>query len=208
MSENAVEKILHHAREGVAARERFFEERAELLAEIARAMAVCLARGGKLLLCGNGGSAADCQHLAAEFVNRFRLERPPLPAIALTTDSSILTAIGNDYSFDAVFEKQVQALGVPGDILIGISTSGSSMNVLQAMREAKRKGLVTVGMTGQQGGDMAPASDFLVQAPSRDTAIVQEIHIAAGHMLCHIVDHFLFEAVMELTPHLNEPSAG
>ena len=134
MSEKAVQKVQEHARKGLAAREKFFEARSGLVVQVARAMAVCLAKGGKILFCGNGGSAADCQHLAAEFVNRFKLERPPLPGIALTTDSSILTAIGNDYGFDQVFEKQVQALGREGDVLVGLSTSGSSPNVLRALK--------------------------------------------------------------------------
>jgi D-sedoheptulose 7-phosphate isomerase len=198
MSDKAVRKVLEHAREGLHVREVFFEENAQHLVEIARVMALALTQGGKILFCGNGGSAADSQHLAAEFVNRFRLERPPLPAMALTTDTSILTAIGNDYGFDLVFVKQVQALGLAGDILIGISTSGTSRNVVAALREAKAKGLVTIGMCGSATGEMEPLCDHLISVGSKDTALIQEVHIAAGHMLCHIVDHFLFEAVMEL----------
>jgi D-sedoheptulose 7-phosphate isomerase len=199
MSEKAVRKVLEHAKEGLRAREAFFEENAQNLVAIARAMAVTLTEGGKLLFCGNGGSAADSQHLAAEFVNRFKLERPPLPAIAITTDSSILTAIGNDYGFDLVFVKQVQALGLSGDMLVGISTSGTSPNVLAALREAKSRGLATLGMCGGMTGEMEPLCDHLISVPSKDTAIIQEVHIAAGHMLCHVVDHFLFESVMELS---------
>ncbi len=198
MSEKAIRKVLEHAHEGLRVREAFFEENAPNLVEIARITALSLTEGGKVLFCGNGGSAADCQHLAAEFVNRFKLERPPLPAIALTTDSSILTAIGNDYGFELVFVKQVQALGLAGDILIGISTSGSSRNVLAALREAKSRGLVTIGMCGAMTGEMEPLCDHILSVPSKDTAIIQEVHIAAGHMLCHVVDHFLFESVMEL----------
>ncbi|MEF2144908.1 MAG: D-sedoheptulose 7-phosphate isomerase [Desulfovibrionaceae bacterium] len=204
MSKSALDKVREHAELGLKARELFFANQAELLVETARTFAVCLAKGGKLLLCGNGGSAADCQHLAAEFVNRFKLERPPLPAIALTTDTSIITAIGNDYGFNQIFEKQVQALGNPGDILIGISTSGSSPNVLAALREARRRNMTTVGMTGERGGEMSTLCDTLIAAPSTDTPVIQEIHIAAGHLLCHLVDHFLFEAVMELNPYLDE----
>ncbi|MEG6551192.1 SIS domain-containing protein, partial [Desulfocurvibacter africanus] len=122
MSQEAIDRVLAHSQAGCRLRETFFQAKATLVADIARAMAVSLARGGKILLCGNGGSAADCQHIAAEFVNRFKLERPPLPALALTTDSSILTAIGNDYGFEKVFLKQVQALGRPGDVLVAIST--------------------------------------------------------------------------------------
>lgn len=202
MSETALKKVMDHAAAGLAARKAFFDAKAELVVEISRAMAVCLANGGKVMFCGNGGSAADCQHLAAEFTNRFRLERPPLPGLALTTDTSALTAIANDYSFDEVFSKQVQALGRPGDMLVGLSTSGTSANVIRAMREARRNGIATVGMSGQSGGEMAAVADYLVTVPSGDTAVVQEIHISAGHMMCHLVDHFLFEAVAELTPYL------
>ena len=193
---------MDHASAGLAARKAFFDTKGELVVEIARAMAVCLASGGKVMFCGNGGSAADSQHLAAEFTNRFKLERPPLPGLALTTDTSALTAIGNDYSFDEVFSKQLLALGRPGDILLGLSTSGTSSNVIRAMREARRNNIITVGLVGQTGGEMAAVSDFLVTVPSTDTPVIQEIHIAAGHMFCHLVDHFLFEAVSELTPFL------
>lgn len=202
MSEAALKKVMDHANAGIVARKAFFETKSEIVVEIARAMAVCLASGGKVMFCGNGGSAADCQHLAAEFTNRFKLERPPLPGLALTTDTSALTAIGNDYSFDEIFSKQLQALGRPGDILVGLSTSGTSSNVIRAMREAKRVDIITVGLAGQSGSEMATVSDFLVTVPSGDTPIVQEIHIAVGHMFCHLVDHFLFEAVAELTPYL------
>ncbi|MDD4952149.1 MAG: D-sedoheptulose 7-phosphate isomerase [Desulfovibrionaceae bacterium] len=199
MSEAAVKKVLDHARQGLEARKAFFEENAEFLVSLGKVMALCLANGNKILFCGNGGSAADSQHLAAEFVNRFKLERPPLPCIALTTDSSILTSIGNDYGFDQIFEKQVRALGQENDLLVGISTSGASVNVLKALREARQRGLTTVGMTGRQGGEMAHLCDYLIQAPAKDTAIIQEIHIAAGHVLCHLVDHFLFEEVSALS---------
>lgn len=202
MSKAALKKVMDHANAGLLARKTFFETKGELVVEIARAMAVCLASGGKIMFCGNGGSAADSQHLAAEFTNRFKLERPPLPGLALTTDTSALTAIGNDYSFDEVFSKQLQALGRPGDMLVGLSTSGTSSNVIRAMREAKRNEIITVGMSGQTSGEMASVSDFLVTVPSGDTPVIQEIHIAAAHMMCHLVDHFLFEAVAELTPYL------
>jgi D-sedoheptulose 7-phosphate isomerase len=193
-----------HCREGVILREKFFQDHAEDVVDVARAMAVCLARGGKILFCGNGGSAADAQHLAAEFVGRFQLERPPLPAIALTTDTSVLTATGNDYGFDQIFSKQVQALGARGDILVGISTSGNSPNVLRAFRVGRDKGLVCVSMGGQGGGEMAPMAAHNLLVPGKVTALIQEVHIAIGHMLCNLVDFFLFEAVTELQPYLEE----
>ncbi|WP_027177926.1 D-sedoheptulose 7-phosphate isomerase [Maridesulfovibrio bastinii] len=202
MSETALQKVLDHARSGVEVREAFFEANSEQVVDIARSLAVALAKGGKIFFCGNGGSAADCQHLAAELVNRFKLERPALPGIALTTDTSILTAIGNDYSFDTIFEKQIQALGSAGDVLIGISTSGSSPNVIAALKEARRKDMITVGMTGMKTGEMLPLCDHVVSIPSTDTPVIQEIHIAVGHLFCELIDHFLFEAVSELEPYL------
>lgn len=204
MSQEAIDRVLAHSQAGCRLREAFFQAKATLVADIARTMAVSLARGGKILLCGNGGSAADCQHIAAEFVNRFKLERPPLPAVALTTDTSILTAIGNDYGFEQVFLKQVQALGRPGDVLVAISTSGGSPNVLAALRAAKEREIVTVGFTGGSGGAMLPLCDYPVLVPEKITALIQEIHIAVGHLLCELVDYYLFEAVSELTPYLNE----
>ena len=203
MSGQVVEDILGYAREGCALRERFFAENAEHVARVARTMAVCLARGGKILLCGNGGSAADAQHLAAEFVNRFQIERPPLPALALTTDTSALTAIGNDYGFEKVFAKQVQALAGPGDVVVGISTSGNSPNVLAALRAARDKGCVTVGLAGRNGA-IVPLCDYALLVPSDRTAHIQEVHATIGHLLCKLVDHYLFEAVMELGPYLED----
>ena len=148
-----------------------------------------LAEGHKALFCGNGGSAADSQHLAAEFVGRFQKERKGLPAVALTVDTSILTAIANDYGYDTVFARQVQALGEPGDVLIGISTSGNSKNVLLAIAEAKAKGIACIGMTAEGGGKMAEACDICLAVPARVTARAQEMHILMGHILCELVDH-------------------
>jgi len=150
------------------------------------------------MFCGNGGSAADAQHLAAEFVNRYRMERPPLPALALSTDTSVLTAIGNDYSFNEVFAKQVKALGQEGDMLFGISTSGNSPNVSEALHQAEEKKIATAGFLGGDGGTLLGSCRFSLVVASKDTPLVQEGHIAAGHMLCHLVDYFLFEAVSEL----------
>lgn len=148
-------------------------------------------RGRKVLLAGNGGSAADAQHIAAELVSRFFYDRPGLPAIALTTDSSMLTAIGNDYGFEKVFSRQVQAQGVAGDIFIGISTSGNSKNVIDAVMEAKEKGLVTVAFCGL-GGDLADIVDIAISVPSDCTPYIQECHICVGHVVCALVEKNCF----------------
>lgn len=145
----------------------------------------------KLLLFGNGGSAADCQHIAAEFVNRFRMERRPLPAIALTTDTSVITSIGNDYSFDDIFLKQIQALGNKGDIALGISTSGNSPNVIKAAEEAKRNGLILIGFSGNKGR-LKELSDFAFCVDSDITARIQEVHILLAHILCDLTERVVF----------------
>ena len=152
----------------------------------------CLAAGGKLLLFGNGGSAADAQHLAAEFVGRFVVERGGLAAIALTTDSSILTAVANDYGFERVFARQIEALGRPGDVAIGISTSGNSANVLAGMKQAANRNLKTIGLSGKDGGRLARTSDVSVTVPAANTARIQECHIAIGHIWCELVESDLF----------------
>jgi D-sedoheptulose 7-phosphate isomerase len=162
-----------------------------LLGGIAEAIAGVLAAGGKLLLAGNGGSAADAQHIAAEFVSRMNYDRAPLAAVALTTDSSALTAIGNDYGFDLVFERQLRGLGRPGDALLGISTSGRSPNVLRALATARAGGLLTVGFTGAHPGPMAEHCDYLLCAPAEATAIIQQIHIIAAHIICSLVERAL-----------------
>jgi D-sedoheptulose 7-phosphate isomerase len=149
--------------------------------------------GGKLLLCGNGGSAADCQHMAAEFVSRLTktFERPGLPAIALTTDSSFLTAYANDCGFDGVFERQVQALGQPGDVVLGISTSGNSPNVVRAVRRARAAGLRSIALTGD-GGLLGSLADVAIAVPSTDTQHIQEAHLAIEHLICWLVERELF----------------
>lgn len=148
--------------------------------------------GGKVLLAGNGGSAADAQHIAAEFVSRFHYDRPGLAAIALTTDTSILTAIGNDYGYERLFARQVQALGRKGDVFIGISTSGNSGNVLEALQVARSMGLTTVGFAGQTGGKMVESCDLLLRMPSKETPKIQEGHIAIGHIICGLVEATIF----------------
>jgi len=147
----------------------------------------------KLMLCGNGGSAADAQHIAAEFINRFELERPPLPAIALTTDSSIITSIGNDYSFNDIFSKQVKAIGVEDDILMAISTSGNSSNIISAAKAAKDMGIYVVGLTGNDGGKLKDLVNSCLIVNSTSTARIQESHILAGHVICKLVDYILFQ---------------
>lgn len=204
MTDKARSIVLEHATEGAKIREAYFRDHADKVVDVARRIAVCMARGGKLLIAGNGGSAADAQHVAAEFVNRFLMERPPLPAIALTTDTSALTAIGNDYGFDKVFEKQVQALGVGGDMFIAISTSGNSSNLVHALKAARDKGIVTVGITSMTGGEMARYCDHLLSVQHKHTPLIQEVHLAIEHLICQLVDHYLFEAVVELTPYLDE----
>jgi D-sedoheptulose 7-phosphate isomerase len=202
MEDCAPSILKEYAAAGVSLRKEFFEQNSDLLSEIARALAIIMAREGKVLLCGNGGSAADCQHIAAEFTNRFLLERPPLPALALTTDTSALTAIGNDYGFDQVFEKQLRALGRKGDALVALSTSGNSPNILKAIEAARELGIMVVGLTGMNGGAMGPLCDHLIEVQEKSTPLIQEIHIAAGHMLCRLVDYYLFENVTLIQPHL------
>lgn len=169
------------------------ESQAAALGRAAEILAACLRAGGKLMIFGNGGSAADAQHLAAEFVNRFRIERPPLAALALTTDSSILTSIGNDYHFDQIFAKQLRALGRPGDVAWGLSTSGDSPNVIQGIEAARALGLTTLGMTGR-GGRLAAGAELVFTVDSAVTARIQETHILIGHLLCELVDRILFPA--------------
>jgi D-sedoheptulose 7-phosphate isomerase len=167
---------------------RRLEDQLPLLEGVARAMTAALNSGGKILWCGNGGSAADAQHFAAEIVGRFRRERRGLPSIALTTDTSILTSLANDYGFETVFARQVEALGAPGDVLVGISTSGNSRNVIAALEIARALGLVTVAFTGEGGGKLTPLADHLFAVASRETARIQEAHALAGHMLCDWIE--------------------
>jgi len=149
-------------------------------------------KGNKTLLAGNGGSAADAQHIAGEFVSRFYFDRPGLPSLALTTDTSILTAIGNDYGYDELFARQIQANGVAGDLFIGISTSGNSKNVIRALQACKEKGIITVGLTGQSGGEMATLCDYCIKVPSNETPRIQESHILIGHIICAVVEEVVF----------------
>ncbi|HEX8713265.1 MAG TPA: D-sedoheptulose 7-phosphate isomerase [Terracidiphilus sp.] len=165
-----------------------------LLLKSAEATAEALRAGRKLMVAGNGGSAADAQHLVAEFVNYLVQDRPAMRAIALTTDTSILTAVGNDSSFERIFARQIEALGQPGDIFLGISTSGNSANVLCALEQARRMGLVTIGLTGKSGGKMAPLCDYCLRVPSQVTMHIQEAHLALEHMFSLIVERAYFGA--------------
>ena len=173
----------------------------DAIGRAAEAIADSLGRGGKLLVCGNGGSAADAQHIAAELVGRLRpgQDRPPLSAIALTTDTSVLTALGNDYGFQFIFQRQLEALAWPGDVLLAISTSGGSENVLRAVAEARARGMTTIGLTGGDGGPLANAVDIDIVVPSEDVARIQEAHIAIGHILCGLVESMLLEEVKQET---------
>jgi D-sedoheptulose 7-phosphate isomerase len=167
----------------------------ELIQQIEAAARIIIAayrNGNKTLLAGNGGSAADAQHIAGEFVSKFYFDRPGIPSIALTTDTSIITAIGNDYGYDKLFERQVQAQGVAGDVFVGISTSGSSCNVVEALKTAKRKGIFTVGLTGEKYGAMDEFCDVCIKVPSSETPRIQECHILIGHVICCIVEENLF----------------
>jgi D-sedoheptulose 7-phosphate isomerase len=176
-------------REVIARVER---ELSPLIAEMVTMLVETFKRGGKLLVMGNGGSAADAQHFVAEIVGRFKMERRGLPAIALSTDTSILTAIGNDYGFDRVFSRQVEALAVPGDLIVGISTSGNSPNVLQALELAREKGCCTVGLLGKDGGTIKDVCDLALIVPTNDTPRVQEGHITIIHIVCDLLEKTMF----------------
>ena len=165
---------------------------ADTIVTIAELTANAMQAGRKLLVAGNGGSAADAQHLVAEFVVRLTANRPALRAVALTTDSSILTAAGNDFSFDCIFARQVEALGQPGDLFLGISTSGNSKNILQAVRQAKQMDMTTIGFSGNDGGQMRALCDYNVIIPSNITMNIQECHLALEHIFCMVVERFYF----------------
>lgn len=178
--------------DAVKAHQKFAATNAKTLVTFAQTIAACLNGGGKIMICGNGGSAADAQHIAAEFVGRFVMERPSLPAMALTTDTSLLTAVSNDYNFNDVFEKQVAAFANPGDILWGISTSGNSENVIKALRKAAKHNAVTLGFAGKDGGQMRGLCDHLLIVDDKVTARIQELHIMSAHIICGLVDEIMF----------------
>jgi D-sedoheptulose 7-phosphate isomerase len=192
---NLVEHLRTHFEEGIELRTRMAETLPAEIARAGEALAAALGSGHKALACGNGGSAADSQHFAAELVGRFERERPGLPGIALTVDTSALTAIANDYDFDRVFSKQVEALGNAGDVLLAISTSGNSRNVIEAVKAAQARGLVVIALTGRDGGAMGRmmrANDFHLNVSHPRTMRVQEVHLLVIHCLCEVVDNLIF----------------
>ncbi len=168
------------------------DELINMVATVAERCVTAFRNGNKVLLAGNGGSAADAQHIAGEFVSRFNFDRPGLPAFALTTDSSVLTAIGNDYGYEKVFARQIEAVGISGDLFFGISTSGNSPNVLSALKAARDKDLITVGFSGQNGGAMPPLCDFCIRVPSTKTPKIQEAHIVLSHTICGLAEQLFF----------------
>jgi phosphoheptose isomerase len=180
--------IREHMEASIAAKRRVLDQLLPVIESAGRAIVGAVRAGNKVLFFGNGGSASDAQHLAAEFVGRYETERRALPSIALTTDTSILTAVANDYSFDTIFARQIEALGAAGDVAFGISTSGNSKNVNQAILAAKARGLKTIGLTGRSGGELARIADIAIVIPVERTAHIQECHIAIGHVLCRLVD--------------------
>ena len=163
-----------------------------LIVEVGKKLVDVYKSGNKLLIAGNGGSAADAQHIAGELVSKFYFDRPSLPAIALTTDTSIITAIGNDYGYEYLFSRQIEANGVKGDAFLGISTSGNSKNIIEGLKTAKEKGLITIGLTGDNGGKMKELCDYCMCVPSNETPRIQEAHILIGHILCSIIEEAIF----------------
>ena len=188
------EKILRECKESIAVKQKFVNENIEAIIEVSKVLADTFSNGGKLILFGNGGSACDASHIAAEFVNRFKKERPAFPALALNTDMAILTSIANDYDYVNIFERQVKAFAQEGDIVIAISTSGSSPNVVKAVDAAHRKKVKTIAFTGDKGDKLAEKSDYVFAVPSNNTPRIQETHIILGHVLCQMVEEILFES--------------
>jgi D-sedoheptulose 7-phosphate isomerase len=187
-----IERIQQIARESIETKRNFFASHTAEVARAAQLIIESIRSGGKALVFGNGGSAADAQHIAAELVNRLTDDRPPIAAVALTTDTSILTSVGNDSSFDAVFERQVRALGRSGDVVLAISTSGNSANVVRAVEAARELGIKTIALTGRGGGRLVPLCDVSLVVEAESTQRIQETHITIGHVLCELVENALF----------------
>lgn len=190
-----MDKIKHIITESIAVKTRLLENDQLLatLQQVATGMVAALKKGNRIWFCGNGGSAADAQHLAAEFSGRFYIDRMALPAEALHCNTSYLTAVANDYSYDVVYARLIEGVGQKGDFLVGLSTSGNSGNILKAFEAARAKGIITVGFTGETGGKMKPLSDYLINVPSADTPRIQESHIMAGHIICQLVEEQYFD---------------
>jgi D-sedoheptulose 7-phosphate isomerase len=186
-------KIEESIKNSISVKEAVNKTQLTYIEKAAQEIIGCLKAGGKLLIFGNGGSAADSQHIAAELVGRFKMDRKALSAIALTTDTSTLTAIANDYGYDAVFSRQVEALGAEGDVALGISTSGNSKNVIDALNKARSMGLRTIALTGDDGGKAKTVADISINVPSRDTPRIQESHIMIGHILCDLIENGVFK---------------
>ena len=188
------DKIIKAFNDSVLVKQKFVKENVNLIVEVSKVVANSFAQGNKLLIFGNGGSASDASHIAAEFINRFKLERPALPAIALNTDMAVLTSISNDYAYENIFVRQLKALGQEGDIALGITTSGTSGNVLKALEEAKHKNLKTIAFTGVSNEKLDSICDYVFSVPTTDTPRVQETHITLAHVLCEMVEDILFES--------------
>jgi D-sedoheptulose 7-phosphate isomerase len=191
-SDKALSQVVSSLQQGAELRIKVAQDCGRTIVKAASVIIESLRSGGKLLFFGNGGSAADAQHLAAEFVGRFVMERAGLPAMALTTNSSILTAVGNDYGFDQVFARQIAALGQPGDVALGLSTSGDSPNVIMGVEEARKKRMKTIALAGKDGGALSKCVDIPITVAAENTAQIQECHIAIGHILCQLVEDGLF----------------
>jgi len=187
------EKILREFKESISVKEKFIQGHLETVIDAAKAIAATFSEGNKLLLFGNGGSSTDASHIAAEFVNRFKRERPGLPAISLNTDMAVITSIANDYDYSEVFARQLKSLAVEGDIVIAITTSGNSGNILKAMEAARKKKLKTIVFTGSKGEKIASKATYSFVVPSDNTPRIQETHITLGHVLCLMVEEILFE---------------
>jgi D-sedoheptulose 7-phosphate isomerase len=188
------QKILRAFEDSISVKKEFIKDNIDTIIEVSGLIADALNNGGKLILFGNGGSSTDASHIAAEFVGRFKMERPALPAIALNTNMAVVTAIANDYGFSDIFVRQLKAHAQEGDVVIGISTSGNSANVIKAMEAARSRGLRTIAFTGAKGGKLSSKADHIFAVPSTDTPRIQETHITLGHVLCQMVEEILFKS--------------
>ena len=192
--ENMKNFVTNQIKKSIQVKQQILEKKELLktILQVGEVLVEVYKNGNKLLIAGNGGSAADAQHIAGELVSKFYFDRPALPAIALTTDTSIITAIGNDYGYEKLFSRQIEANGVKGDVFLGISTSGNSKNVIEGLKIAKEKGLITIGLTGESGGKMKNLCDYCICVPSNETPRIQESHILIGHILCSIIEEAMF----------------